>query len=59
MVSYIPGPGEEPLANPPSFVLYRELLMGPHGGFHGEDFGRAPGMSAPTLFTGTPVPLAR
>ena len=46
-------------ANAPSFVLYRQLRFGPIGGFHGEDFGRAPGMSAPTILTGEPVVGAR
>jgi hypothetical protein len=44
-----------PIANPPAFVMYREIRVG--GVF--ESFGRAPGMSAATLLSGQPVPLAR
>jgi hypothetical protein len=56
MVTYL---SETPIANPPAFVLYRQLRFGPIGGFHGEDFGRAPGMSAATILSGEAVQLAR
>jgi hypothetical protein len=56
MVTYL---SETPIANPPAFVLYRQLRFGPFGSFHGEDFGRAPGMSAATLLSGEAVQLAR
>lgn len=56
MVTYV---ADKPIDKPPAFVLYRELRFGPFGGFFGEDFGRAPGMSAATLISGTPFQLAR
>ena len=56
MVSYV---SDKALENPPSFTAYRQLRFGPVGGFSGEDFGRMPQMSAPSLLTGEPVVGAR
>lgn len=55
--------GLVPIANPPSFVLYRELDFVVGGGgkpvFDPEDFSRQPGMASATLFTGVPQVGAR
>jgi hypothetical protein len=56
MVTYVSA---TPLQNPPSFVMYRQLRFTAPGGFAEDDFGRAPGMSAATLFSGVPQQLAR
>lgn len=56
MVTYV---STTPMENPPSFVLYRQLKFTAPGGFNEDDLARAPGMSAATLFTGTPVQGAR
>jgi hypothetical protein len=47
---------ETPIANPPAFVLYREVNFS-GGGFVAEDFGRAPGIGAATLLTGVAIPV--
>jgi hypothetical protein len=49
----------KPIKDPPAFVLYRQLRFDAPGGFHEDDFGRAPGMSAATLFSGIPYQLER
>jgi hypothetical protein len=54
-VEFVTYLSDRPIANPPSFVMYREIRV--QGAF--ESFGRAPGMSAATLLSGEPVPLAR
>jgi hypothetical protein len=56
LVTYV---NDTPIKNPPAFVMYRQLRFQAPGGFQEDDFGRAPGMSAATLFSGTPYQLER
>lgn len=54
MVTYVGAPP----ASPPSFVGYRVIQFAVPG-FNEDSFGRMSGMSAASLLTGVPVPLAR